>query len=465
MFTYVCQNSALVTILFINFWGGMMGVFPEVLLGQEIPFTSITLDSESSKNSEHLETGTETEATDLEPHIETVVEIDQVRSQADEPLEIEAGTEPAAEPVAESETESEAEEPIGTNTATPSTRSSPNTATTSGEDSSVEPSENVSNDRPGDVTEEPRSKPESDASNGINTPESEASVPQPITPETPDPSASAVSRSLALALRYACLTIPSPQLYAYPRPSLEHSPLGDRIRAFTVTVWGETSWGTGVIVQQQPTAEGWDYLVLTNSHVIRDDRVNIQTSDRQVHSTMIALDDRSGGYDLAVLRFSSSQPYTVARIQTEVRLNEPTIAVGFPFDRADLETPERSEFQWTEGEIVHILDEPLVDGYQFAYSNAIEKGMSGGPVLNLRGELIAMNGLHAHPLWGNPFVYPNGRLIDPALATLAEESSWSIPIATIRERSAEFWVNQVVSPIEQTVILRDYGAAEIGMNP
>lgn len=281
---------------------------------------------------------------------------------------------------------------------------------------------------------------------------------------TNPPQAQEQSFSLASILRYAFTEIPSPQLRSALLPTLEHSPFGDRIRAFTVTVWGETSWGSGVIVQQQATSEGWDYLVVTNSHVIRDDSVNVHTFDRQVHSTEILLDDRTGGYDLAILRFSSTQPYDIAHIQTEVQLHERTIAVGFPFARADLDAPENSKFHWTEGEIVHILDESLVDGYQFAYSNPIEKGMSGGPVLNLRGELIAINGLHAYPLWGNPFVYPNGQFIDPELATLAEESSWSIPIATIRDRSAEFWVNQETSSPENTVLLPNREAEEISMD-
>jgi S1-C subfamily serine protease len=106
-----------------------------------------------------------------------------------------------------------------------------------------------------------------------------------------------------------------------------------------------------------------------------------------------------------------------------------------------------------------------VDGYQFAYSNAIEKGMSGGPVLNLRGELIAINGLHAYPLWGNPFVYPDGRSIEPELSPPPEESSWSIPIATVLERGTEFWVDQVTSRPGNSVILRSHETAEIGMNP
>jgi S1-C subfamily serine protease len=380
MFTRGYQHSALITILWLSFWSGILGASSGKALAQE---ESPVLTSEISETSNS--------------------------------------------------------EILNSETPTPDTPKPEN----------IDSSQNSENAEP--------------ASESDRTDESEASS----LPNADPPLASATSSPNALALRHASLEIintllpPSPSHF----PSLEHTPLGDRIRAFTVTVWGETSWGTGVIIQQQPTPGGWDYWVVTNSHVIRDDSVNIQTFDRQAYSTLIVLDDRIGGYDLAILRFSSSRPYNVASVQTEVQLDETTIAVGFPFDRADLITPENSEFHWTEGKIVHILDESLVDGYQFAYSNAIEKGMSGGPVLNLRGELIAINGLHAYPLWGNPFVYPDGRSIEPELSPPPEESSWSIPIATVLERGTEFWVDQVTSRPGNSVILRSHETAEIGMNP
>ncbi|NJN61616.1 MAG: hypothetical protein HC795_08930 [Coleofasciculaceae cyanobacterium RL_1_1] len=403
----------------------------EILPSQVSPSDTSTPDTPQSENSDA--------SSDLEK-VEPALDSDQIESSGDESTggreEAEPTTEPTSETITEPDQPTDAtqlEDPLDT-TQSIETDAESETATDAEDSDDAEPDE-------------------SETSN---------------IPDANSPLTSTTSSLNTLALHRAFLEIadiPSPQLYPPHFPSLEHTPIGDRIRAFTVTVWGETSWGTGVIIQQQPTPGGWDYWVVTNSHVIRDDSVNIQTFDRQVYNTLIVLDDRTGGYDLAILRFSSAQPYNVASVQTEVQLNETTIAVGFPFDRADLVTPENSEFHWTEGEIVHILDESLVDGYQFAYSNAIEKGMSGGPVLNLRGELIAINGLHAYPLWGNPFVYPDGRPIEPELNPPPEESSWSIPIATVLERGTALWVNQVTLRPGYPVFLRSNETTEIGLNP
>ncbi|MGD1903437.1 MAG: serine protease [Geitlerinemataceae cyanobacterium] len=223
-------------------------------------------------------------------------------------------------------------------------------------------------------------------------------------------------------------------------PSLEASEFGDRVRQFTVKVFGEESWGSGAIVARHEIEGGEDrYIVATNSHVLRDETVQIQTDDGQIYDATIELDDRVGGYDLAFLSFTSDRNLRVASVQTQVSPGERTFATGYPFVDADRTRPENSKFRWTQGELTYALDEPLVDGYRYAYSNPIMKGMSGGPVVNLRGELIAINGLHAYPLWGDPFVYPDGRSIPEDLREMASASSWSIPIDSALERGAEFF--------------------------
>jgi S1-C subfamily serine protease len=110
-----------------------------------------------------------------------------------------------------------------------------------------------------------------------------------------------------------------------------------------------------------------------------------------------------------------------------VRERDTVIAAGFPFngDRSD----DRG-FKFTTGIVSLIAPKSLEDGYQIGYTNQIEKGMSGGPVLNLQGEVVAINGMHAYPLWGDPYIYQDGEKPSRSLHDIMVCSSWGIPINT-----------------------------------
>ena len=60
--------------------------------------------------------------------------------------------------------------------------------------------------------------------------------------------------------------------------------------------------------------------------------------------------------------------------------------------------------------------------------------MSGGPVLNEVGQVIAINGLHSEPLWGNPYEWDDGTLPADNLFPVLAGSSWAIPAETILKR-------------------------------
>ena len=72
-------------------------------------------------------------------------------------------------------------------------------------------------------------------------------------------------------------------------------------------------------------------------------------------------------------------------------------------------------------------------GYQIGYTNDIEKGMSGGPLLNARGEVVGVNGVHAYPLWGDPYQYKDGSEPNAALREQMSKYSWGIPIDTFKQ--------------------------------
>lgn len=201
--------------------------------------------------------------------------------------------------------------------------------------------------------------------------------------------------------------------------ALAQKSLFDRTRLITVKIFGEESWGSGIIIER----EGAEYTVLTNDHVLRNDvgEYQIETADGQIH---LARPEavKFEHYDLAIIKFSSAVEYAVATLGNSDSLQEgeKVVAGGFPFGDKGL--------KYTEGQIGLILAKSLVDGYQIGYTNEIEKGMSGGPVLNLDGEVIAINGIHAHPLWGEPYLYEDGEQPSGEMGQRMKDYSWAIPI-------------------------------------
>jgi len=63
------------------------------------------------------------------------------------------------------------------------------------------------------------------------------------------------------------------------------------------------------------------------------------------------------------------------------------------------------EFAFTTGGFV-VAKTGFNWGCGIGYTNEIEKGMSGDQ--NREGKVIGINGIHAQPLWGDPYVYQDG---------------------------------------------------------
>ena len=109
-------------------------------------------------------------------------------------------------------------------------------------------------------------------------------------------------------------------------------------------------------------------------------------------------------------------------------MGTPIFVAGFPLENI----PNTANgLNLTLGQISMILPKALEGGYQVGYSNLVQKGMSGGPVLNDQGEVVAINGLHQDPVWGNPYRFKNGQKPSPALSQVLTDSGWAIPIETV----------------------------------
>ncbi|WP_261225754.1 serine protease [Ancylothrix sp. D3o] len=199
---------------------------------------------------------------------------------------------------------------------------------------------------------------------------------------------------------------------AIPQSSQQN--LEELAKSITVKVMAGKSGGSGTIINKK----GDVYTVLTNQHVVNLGTPHrIQTPDGKIYDAEIdkiydaEIDKNvnSKEKDLALLQFRSSADYQVAEFPENVEENEffkalkvgdELVAAGFP--------SEQNNLKIARGKIAVLPEKSLQGGYRLGYDNAIEKGMSGGPVLNNRGELIAVNGRDAYPVFGDPFVFEDG---------------------------------------------------------
>lgn len=242
----------------------------------------------------------------------------------------------------------------------------------------------------------------------------------------------------AQSLPVEAVTAPLTQSCSTPRNNHYHtaapalSPvlrntLLSQAQKFTVKVTTPDNQGSGVIVQQRSGT----YAVITNEHVVLDhDRITIHTYDGQVYQATRPQNATFGAKDLELLEFQSDRSnYPVATLTPSLHSSHGSsvLAAGFPHEL------KGESFQVTEGRVSHITNKSLNGGYQIGYSNWVPKGMSGGPVLNTKGQVIAINGLHAEPLWGNPYVWDDGTTPSETLFPLLSKLSWAIPAETVLE--------------------------------
>ncbi|MBW4625037.1 MAG: serine protease [Brasilonema octagenarum HA4186-MV1] len=147
-------------------------------------------------------------------------------------------------------------------------------------------------------------------------------------------------------------------------------------------------YGSGVIIKK----EGNTYTVLTAAHVVEvADTYEIVSADGQRHSLNYSNVKQLPGVDLAVVQFSSSQNYAVAKIGNSDVSTEGTMAYigGFV---APTFAINQSIYNFSDGRITANASKPLRDGYALVYSNNTSEGMSGGAVLNDKGELVGIHG-------------------------------------------------------------------------
>lgn len=228
----------------------------------------------------------------------------------------------------------------------------------------------------------------------------------------------------AVYLRYSakCTNINCDDLNTTQTNRLSTEQIRHTTQAITVKVMSKEFLGSGILLKKQDSV----YIVLTNAHVLRADEppYRVQTPDGRIWSANLLANVKFDTNDLAILQFRSpDRNYTVASIAFNPTIGDEVFAAGFPHG----DDGKDKGFTFTTGKVELILPKALAGGYQIGYTNDIQKGMSGGPLLNHQGKVVGVNGMHAYPLWDVPSVFVDGSEADQKLHEQIIRLSWAVP--------------------------------------
>jgi hypothetical protein len=177
------------------------------------------------------------------------------------------------------------------------------------------------------------------------------------------------SAGLLLALFLVPLSLRA-QVVAY-----DFSPLYEQASPAVAQITTDDGSGSGFLI----TPFGH---IATNYHVVRNSRyIAVQFHDgRKVKAEVIATNDK---YDLALIKVNSSLVHSIKPLQLLPEDKDPTLKVGIPV--VALGSPLNQKFLMTQGILSKVDDETLLGDF------LLQAGNSGGPLLNIEGQVVGIN--------------------------------------------------------------------------
>ncbi len=175
------------------------------------------------------------------------------------------------------------------------------------------------------------------------------------------------------------------ELYAKP-----YSKIAKEANQYNVLIEGIQS-GSGVIIEK----EGNIYKVITAKHVISDlkkgDEIDLKTFDGKWHSVILQSIEKIDNVDLAIMDFYSKDEYPTAIVgkSNSIEIGSEIFVSGYALPSASV--PDRV-YRFIKGNLISYSNSFIEDGYQLLYSNKTLPGMSGGSVINIKGEVVGIHG-------------------------------------------------------------------------
>ncbi|MBN1143393.1 MAG: Do family serine endopeptidase [Bacteroidales bacterium] len=149
--------------------------------------------------------------------------------------------------------------------------------------------------------------------------------------------------------------------------------------------------GSGVII----TADGY---IVTNNHVIENsDKVSVTLNDKREYEAKVVGTDRST--DLALLKIvAENLPFMAFGNSDELKVGEWVLAVGNPFNISSTVT---AGIVSAKGRSMAIIDDDYRIESFIQTDASVNRGNSGGALVNLRGEMVGINTAIVSPTGGN----------------------------------------------------------------